>query len=236
MGDRLLVRISAATGLAFAALDLLAGFIYPQQPRVDGPPSATVVWAHAHRVALQTGMIFGLVGAAMLLWFAGFLYSRTRPVARGAASVAPMVLGAGVGAAVVAAIAAMPIALLAFMVGQPPGIPDPTVVRLLADLNTVLFAASSALTAVFLVALGVAILRDELAAPVWLGVLCLIVSAFNACSVWVALTFTTYHGKSWNIVAFGAYIGFVLVVAMLSVSMLRDRSGRSSSATATAIA
>ena len=65
-----------------------------------------------------------------------------------------MVLGSGVATAVVAAVAAIPIALLAFMVGQAPGMPDPTVVRLLADLNTVLFAASAVMTGVFRVAVG----------------------------------------------------------------------------------
>ena len=34
----------------------------------------------------------------------------------------------------------------------------------------------------------------------------------------MVITFTTYHGKWWNIVAFGAYIGFVIVVFSLSVS------------------
>src|SRR5665213_4561179 len=75
MSERRLGSIGASTGAAFAVLELLAGFIYPQQPRVDGPPAATVAWAHAHRVALQTGMIFGLTAAALLLWFAGSVYS-----------------------------------------------------------------------------------------------------------------------------------------------------------------
>ena len=76
MGDRRLGTVGAATGLAFAVLELLAGFIYPQQPRVDGPPAATVAWAQSHRVALQTGMIFGLAAAGLLIWFAGYLFTR----------------------------------------------------------------------------------------------------------------------------------------------------------------
>ena len=221
MSDRRLGTIGASTGAAFAVLELLAGFIYPQQPRIDGPPAATVAWAHAHRVALQTGMIFGLVAAALLVWFAGFLYSRMHRVEPGGTTVGPMVLGGGVAAAVLAAVAAMPIALLAFMVGQPPGIPDPTVVRLLADCNTVLYGASAVLTGVFLVAIGLAILRAELGAPRWLGRVSLVVAACNAVTVWVVLTFTTYHGRSWNVVAFGAYIGLVFVMLALSISMLR---------------
>jgi len=226
MSDRRLGMFGASTGAAFALLELLAGFIYPQQPRVDGPPAATVAWAQSHRVALQTGMIFGLVAAALLVWFAGFLFSRMHRREPGGTTVGPMVLGGGVAAAVAAAVAAVPIALLAFMVGQQPGIPDPTVVRLLADLNTVLYAASAILTGVFLVAVGLAVLRSELAAPRWLGRTSLVVAACNAVTVWVVLTFTTYHGKSWNVVAFGAYIGFVFIMLTLSISMLRQREGR----------
>ena len=221
MGDRRLSTFGAATGSVFAVLELLAGFIYPQQPRVDGPPAATLAWAAAHKVALQTGMVFGLVAAGLLVWFAGYLYSQARPAVPGAGTVAPMVLGGGVAASVVVSIAAVPLALLAFMVGQTPGIPDPTVVRLLGDLNTVLFAASATMTAVFLVAIGVAVLRSELGAPRWLAWLSLLAAAFNAVTVWEVITFTTYHGKWWNIVAFGAYIGFVVVVASLSITMLR---------------
>ena len=223
MGDRRLATFGAATGAAFAVLELLAGFIYPQQPRVDGPPAATVAWAAAHKTALQTGMIFGLLAAGLLVWFAGYLYAQTCPIQRGGATVAPMILGGGVAAAVVVSIAAVPLALLAFMVGQTPGIPDPTVVRLLGDLNTVLFAASATMTGVFLVAIGVAILRNELGAPRWLGWLSFLAAAFNGVTVWEVITFTTYHGKWWNIVAFGAYIGFVIVVVSLSFTMLRHR-------------
>ncbi len=223
MGDRRLGTFGAGTGAAFAVLELLAGFIYPQQPRIDGPPAVTVAWARSNRVALQTGMIFGLAAAALLVWFSGYLVTR---MARGdveQATVAPMVLGGGVAAAVVAAVAAIPIALLAFMVGQAPGIPDPTVVRLLADLNTVLFAASAVMTGVFLIAIGLAILRGELGAPRWLGRFSLVAAGFNAVTVWMVITFSTYHGKWWNIVAFGAYIGFVIVVFSLSVTLLRRR-------------
>jgi MFS family permease len=224
MGDRRLMMLGAATGAAFAVLELLAGFIYPQQPRVDGPPAATLAWAATHKSALQTGMIFGLLAAGLLVWFAGYLYSQTRPAQRGQATVGPMILGGGVAAAVVVSLAAVPLALLAFMVGQTPGIPDPTVVRLLGDLNTVLFAASATMTGMFLTAIGVAILRSELSAPRRLGWLSLLAAAFNGVTVWEVITFTTYHGKWWNIVAFGAYIGFVVVMASLSVTMLRRRS------------
>lgn len=223
MGDRRLSTFGAATGAVFAILELLAGFIYPQQPRVDGPPAATLAWAQNHKAALQTGMILGLFAAALLVWLTGELASRMARKEPRATSVAPMVLGGGVAAAVAVAVAAIPIALLAFLAGQAPGIPDPTVIRLLGDLNTVLYAASAAMTGVFLAAVGAAILRCELTAPRWLGWLSLVATGFNAVTVWMVITFTTYHGRAWNIVAFGAYIGFVIVMALLSASLLRRR-------------
>jgi amino acid transporter len=132
-----------------------------------------------------------------------------------------MVLGGGVATAEVVSIAAVPHALLAFLLGQTPGIPDPTVVRLLGDLNTVQFAASATMTGVFLVAIGVAILRKELGASRWLR---LLAAAFNTVMIWAFITLSLNHDKWWNIVAFGAYIVFVIVVASLSFTMLRRAS------------
>ena len=119
-------------------------------------------------------------------------------------------------------IGALPNALLAFMVAQPGGISDPSIVRMLGDLNVVLFAASSVVTAVFLLALGLSIVRRSLSAPTWLGWLSVVVAALNAVIVWVAVTFSTYHGKAWSVVAFGAFIGFLLVVLITSISLMRQ--------------
>jgi hypothetical protein len=220
-GDGRPITKGSPRGTPFAVLELLAGFIYPQQPRVDSPPAATVAWAAAHKMRLRTGMVCGLLAEGLLVWFAGYLFSQTRPVQRGEATVAPMVLGGGVATAEVVSIAAVPHALLAFLLGQTPGIPDPTVVRLLGDLNTVQFAASATMTGVFLVAIGVAILREELGASRWLR---LLAAAFNTAMIWAFITLTLNHDKWWNIVAFGAYIGFVIVVASLSFTMLRRAS------------
>jgi hypothetical protein len=91
----------------------------------------------------------------------------------------------------------------------------------------VLFAASSVVTAVFLVALGLSIVRRSLPAPIWLGWLSIVVAALNAVVVWVGVTFSTYHGKGWNIVAFGAFLGFLLFVLITSVSLMRQPGAES---------
>ena len=140
MKDRTFERLGALSGLAFVVLAVLSGFIYPQQPRVDSSPATTLAWFTDHRVALQAGMICDFFAAGLLLWFVGYL--------------PPLVLGAGLGVAITTALAALPTAVLAFMVAQPGGISDPTLVRILGDLNTPFFSVTSVMTAVFLVGLG----------------------------------------------------------------------------------
>lgn len=232
MNHRAVGRVGAATGLVYVILSLLSGFLYPQQPRNDSPATTTMAWVHGHRVALQVGMLFGLLAAGVLLWFVGVVRTLFDEGGGNGRSLAPMVFGAGIAVAVVSALAALPIALLAYMDAQPLGLTDPGVVRMLGDLNIVLFAASSIMAAVFLLALGLSFLRRELPGPIWLGWLSLIVAALNAVVVWVALTFSTYHGKGWNAVGFGAFVGFLVVVLITSVSLMRRPVVRSTASPA----
>jgi hypothetical protein len=52
------------------------------------------------------------------------------------------------------------------------------------------------------------------------------------------VTFSSYHGKGWTVVAFGAFLGFVVVVLATSVSLLiqgkRDTGSRQSTTSALA--
>lgn len=226
-------RIGAATGLAFVVLDLLSAFIYPQQPRPDSQPATTLLWVHDHRVALQAGMVVALFGAAFFLWFAGYLRTYLGQLGGDGETLAPVVFGGGIAVALISAVSAMPTALLAFMESQPAGIPDATVVRMLGDLNTVFFAASSAMTGVFVLALGLVIVRKQFVAR-WIGWLSLIVAAFNAVAVWVGATFSTYHGKGWNVIGWGAFLGFLVVTLLVSVSLLAHQ--RESTAAAPSMA
>jgi hypothetical protein len=222
MNGRMYQRVGAISGLVYVVLVLLAGFLYPQQPRIDSAPATTLAWVHDHRVALQLGMIFGLFAAGVFLWFAGYLRYVLNRAEGGAESLSPIVFGSGIAIAVVSAIAALPIALLAFMDGQSGGVQDPSVVRMLGDLNQVLFAASCAVTAVFLCSLGLAMLSREVAKP-WLGWASLVIAVLNGISIWIALTFSSYHGRGWTLIAFGAFLGFAAIVVVTSASLLRDR-------------
>jgi len=223
MSARVYRRVGAISGLLYVVLVLLSGFVAPQQPRIDSAPSATLAWVHSHRVVLQVAMILGLCAAAVFLWFVGYLRHVLNAAEDGGESLSPIVFGSGIAVAVIAAISALPVAMLAFMDGQSGGIRDPTVVRMLGDLNQVCFAASCAVTAVFVGSLGLAMLSRGIAAP-WLGWVCLVVAVLNAVSIWIALTFSSYHGKGWTPIAFGAFIGFAVIVLITSGSLLRRES------------
>jgi hypothetical protein len=221
MRDRTFERIGALSGLAFVVLAALSGFIYPQQPRVDAGPAKTLAWVHANHTALQTGMIFDFFAAGALLWFAGYLHRVLRRAEGDVESLSPIVFGAGIAIAITTAMAALPMVLLAFMDAQRGGLTDPSLIRALGDLNTIFFSVTSIMTGVFLGALGWAMLRGQLAMR-WLGWVTLVVAIFNGIAVWIGVTFSSYHGRAWLIIGWGAYVGFLIVMLITSASMLRQ--------------
>jgi hypothetical protein len=212
--DSTFERLGALSGFSFVVLAVLSGFIYPQQPRVDSTPATTLAWVTDHRVALQTGMICDFFAA-------GVLHRVLRRGEDGSESLAPIVFGAGLGVAITTALAALPTAVLAFMVAQPGGLKDLSLVRMLGDLNTLFFSVTSVMTAVFLAGLGLAMLAREVGSR-WMGWLSLIVAAFNGLAVWIGVTFSSYHGKGWMVVGWGAYVGFLVVMLLVSAALLRQ--------------
>ena len=220
MRNRTFDRIGASSGIAFVALAALSGFIYPQQPRVDSSPAKTLAWVHDHHTALQAGMIFDCFAAGVLLWFVGYLHRVLRRSEGDVEWLSPVVLAGGIGVSITTAVAALPTVLLAFMDAQPGGLNDPSLVRALGDLNTIFFSLTSVMTAVFLGALGWAMLRGD-AGTIWLGWLMILVAAFNCVAVWIGVTFSSYHGHAWLIIGWGAYVGFLIVMLIAGVSLLR---------------
>ena len=219
MGNGNLAKATAGLGLGFIVVASLSGFVYPQQPRVDSTPAATMLWVHDHRLALQVGMIFAFFAGAAFLCYAA--YVRNLLIHQGGLgeTLAPVAFASGIGVGITSTIAAIPYTTMAFMQTQPAGIPDATVVRMLGDLNTIFFSATSAMTFVFIGVLGLAMVRGVLLAP-WLGWLSLLVAAFNGLGVWIGVTFATYHGKGWMAAGWGAYVGFLVIILLSSVSML----------------
>lgn len=222
MKGRLWGRLGALSGVLFVVLSLLGAFLYPEQPRSDSPAAVTLAWVHEHRVALQAGMIISLFAAAALVWFIGHVRTLIGDEGERSLKVGAVVLAGGVAVAIMSALAVMPTAILAFMDAQPAGLHDASLVRMLGDLNTVFFSAVSVMSVVFLAALGAAMLDRQLPAP-WLGWLSLLFSVVNGVAVWVEITFSSYHGKAWNAIGWGAYIGFLAVILLSSLATLGER-------------
>jgi hypothetical protein len=227
MEERSWERIGAFAGIAFVVLSILATFLYPQEPRIDSSAATTLAWVHAHRTGIQAGMILGVFAAGIFVWFVGHLRHELHRAEKGSETLSPTVFGSGVAVAVFAALGAVPVALLAFMDAQPGAIQDASIVRVLADLGQVMYGVGVVMTAVFACAIGVAVLRKELAGA-WLGWLCLVVAALNAIAVVTSLSFSTYHGAAWGVPGWGAYLGFLVVVLAVAIAMLR---GTATSAT-----
>jgi hypothetical protein len=87
---------------------------------------------------------------------------------------------------------------------------------------------------VFLVAFGLAMVAGVIARP-WLGWLCLVVAAFNALAVWIGVTFSSYHGKGWLVVGWGAYVGFRAVMLIAGVFLVRQPVGTAARAPSAAV-
>ncbi len=220
MGNRPMERIGAAAGVLFVVLSVLAAFIYPQQPATNSPAATTVSWARDHRVAIQSGMILALFAAGALLWFVAYLRTVLGQSGDDRDPLVPTIFAAGIASAILSALATVPYVMLAFMEAQTDGIPDPTVVRMLADLNTVLFGVSALMAGVFSLAFGLSILRGTLFAS-WLGWLSIVVSILNWIAVWIGVTFSSYHGKAWTAIGYGAFVGYLVILLVAAVSLLR---------------
>ena len=225
MDERNWERIGASAGIAFVVLSLLGGFIYPQQPRVDSGAATTLHWVHAHRTAIQTGMVLGTFAGGIFLWFVAHLRTALSRAERGADRLASIVFASGVAGAALALLGGLPNLVLAYMDAQPGGLQDPAIVRMLGDLNSILFGILVPVSMVFLTALGIAMLGGLIGSR-WLGWVSLVAAACNAITVVTSLTFSTYHGAIWTIPAWAAFLGLLVVVLVLSVTMLR-RAGQS---------
>ena len=42
--------------------------------------------------------------------------------------------------------------------------------------------------------------------------------------MWIGVTFSSYHGHAWLIIGWGSYVGFLIVMLILSAMMLRRPS------------
>jgi hypothetical protein len=218
MNEQTSRRVGAWAGAAFVVLSVLATFLYPQPPRIDSDPAVILDWVHPHRVGLEAGMVLGVFTGALFVFFVAQLGRRLG--AAGSRALGSVLYGSGIAFAAVYALGAVPVATLVFIEGQPGGFGDGALVRLLIDLNQMMLAPAMAFGVVFLVTAGIAIVGTEVFAP-WLGWAAIVISVPNAILVATSLTFSSYHAGGWTVMNWAAYIGFLVVILLISVAMNR---------------
>jgi hypothetical protein len=216
MNERTFQRMGAVSGGAFVVLSVLSTFLYPYPPAIDSDPAAILEWARPHRVGIQAGMVLGAFTGASFVVFVASL--RDRIDAAGGRALGSLLYGSGIAFAAVYVLGVIPLGTLAFMEGQPGGFGDGTVLRLLFDMNWIMFAPAMALAVVFLLAAGFAIVRTEVFSPL-LGWAAIVVSVPVGLLVYISLTFSSYHAGAWNIIGWAGFIGKLAVILWMSLAM-----------------
>lgn len=220
MNDRQWKVLGVSTGVGFVVLSILATFLYPQPPRVDSNPAVVLGWAHGHRVGIEAAMAIGIFAAMLFVGFA--VYMKHRLDLAGNDALGSVAYASGIALAAVYALGGIPVATLVFMDGQPGGVTDGSLVRLLIDLNQILFAPAAGLGAVFLLALGVAVINMKAVVSPVIGWAAIVVSLFGAVEVVATLTFSSYHAGAWTAVGWIAYLGFLAVILVGGIALTRE--------------
>jgi hypothetical protein len=206
-------------GIGFVVLGLLATFAYPQPPRIDSRPAVILRWAHGHRTGIDVGMLLGVFASLLFVWFVAAL--RRRLDFRDNDFLGSVAYGAGIGYAVFVALGSLPAATLVFMDGQPGGIANGSVVRLLLDLYQVLYAPATGLIGVVFVAVGLAAL-GTMVFPKWLGWVAIVMGILCVIETVPIMINSSYHPGGWQVLGWATAVGSLLVIIPVCVVILRS--------------
>jgi hypothetical protein len=218
MNEQIWRRIGAGAGIAFVLLSVLSTFLYPQPPSIDSDPAVVLEWVRPHRIGLQVGMVLGVFTGAVFTCFVAALRHHLDAV--GSRILHSTLYGAGIAFSAVYALGVLPMAALVFIDGQPGGFGEGAVVRLLFDLNQIMFAPAMALAVVFLLTAGIAVLDTGSFSPL-LARTAIVVSVPTALVVYTALTHSSYHAGGWTVIGWFAFICFLMVILWMSLAMIR---------------
>lgn len=218
MNGQTWTRVGAGAGIAFVLLSVLSTFLYPQPPSIDSDPPVVLEWVRPHRIGLQVGTVLGVFTGAVFTSFVAALRHHLDAV--GSRILGSTLYGSGMAFSAVYTLGVLPMAALVFIDGQPGGFAYSAVVRMLFDLNQMMFATAMALGVVFLLTAGIAILDTGSFSPL-LAWTAIVVSVPTAFVVYTALTHSSYHAGGWTVIGWSAFIGFLIVVLWMSLAMIR---------------
>ena len=210
--------VGAWTGIGFVVLGLMATFLYPQPPRIDSGPTVILRWAHTNRTGIAAGMLLGVLASLLFVWFAA--YMQRRLAAADNEFLGSVAYGSGIAYAAFVALGSLPAATLVFMDGQPGGVGNGDVVRLLLDLYQILYAPATGLIGVFFLAVGLAALGSAVFSR-WVGWLSLAMGLLCLVDTVPIMVNSSYHPGGWAVIGWGAAVGSLVVLLVLCIEILR---------------
>lgn len=219
LDERRWEQYGAGAGILFVVLVLLSAFIAPQPPHIDASAAKIARYFGDHRRALMTSAMLGTLGSIALVWFAAHLRHVLQRAEDGREVLAPVVFGAGVAAAGIGVLYAIPAGAMALMVKSPEGLANASTVRAMFDMMNIVGAALMLAAALFVGATSWAMARHE-AVVEWLGWVGFVIAAAFAV-VGVAGFYVTTYSSFWMALGLGSFVAFLLWTLVLSVAMLQ---------------
>ncbi len=218
------IRLSGpAAGIVFVVLLVVGTTLAQGVPTPDKSAETTLTWYASHRgTVLAFGLVSGL-GAMVFLWFLAHLRHTVSGHPAGV-RVAGTLAISGTAMATTAMVSTLPPVALAILANRPGVIPDPSLVRMLADLNSLFFAAIGLFFVVFAVALALTFFLGALA-PKWVGWIALVAGILGLVSSSAAY-FPHTSGKplALTFLAFIALIGLLVSLLVTCITMLRTET------------
>ena len=212
-------RYGAAAGVAFAVLVLISFFMVPAPPHVNAGFRKIGDYYANHRRAILTSNVIGTFGALAFIWFLGHLRHVLNRAEGGVEALSPIVYGAGMATIVVGILGAIPATVLAFSSQEEAINSNPGIVRMLYDMNTIMYSLLLLTAGLFVVAGAFAMVRKELVGP-WLGWVGLGVASLDWASG-AAGFYVTKYSPFWTGFTIVATLALVAWVLAASVVMLR---------------
>jgi len=205
VSERTWERYGAATGIAFGILILVAIFAAPQPPHIDASAQKIATYYANHRHAVLTAGVFGAFATVAAVLFISHLRHVFDRAENGVEGLSTVVYASGLATVAASLFYGVIGTTLAFMTAQPGGLGDAGLTRALYDMAYVSNGFAFLLTATFLAAIAVGMVRGEVATPA-LGWFAAIIAAANVVAAIGSLTVSSYSA-GWTAIGFVAIIG-----------------------------
>lgn len=219
VSERTWERYGAATGVAFGILILVAIFAAPQPPHIDASASRIATYYANHRHAVLTAGVFGAFATIAAVLFIAHLRHVFDRAENGIEGLSTVVYAAGLATVAASLFYGIVGTTLAFMTAQPGGLADAGLTRALYDMGYVSNGFAFLLTATFLAAIAVGMVRGEVATPA-LGWFAALIAAANTVAGIGSLTVSSYSA-GWTAVGFVGIIGLAAWAIVAGGLMVR---------------